>query len=1021
MKRLLKWAALAAALSGGAFAQQRSQLVQTYSPVTLQAGSQGTYTLTIKSVATPNLSNVAISVPNIGGAAQVLGATTTCAGGNVTTSGTGFSLTGGNLAAGGQCSVTVSYRAVTTPGSYTTTLSAGQLTATGSDGQQYNSTENAADTVGVTPVSSTNPSDNSFPSVDKSYSPQSVDPKVTTPVALSFTLSNESTKGTVIAINDSPLFPDYMVFNNVTSTCINTYAGTINGTTADFTQRLNPGEVCKITITSTYPANALSAFKSFSNTVRPTFTNDGEQTKPALTSTSGFYVGVAPTNPPSPNTSYIDAQKKGRFDGSQSSDNTGPIDHNAYWEFTLRPLGYNLTNISFTDTFEAGDVANPAGVVNNCGGFINFNSDLNGFTYNNPSLNDTNDNCVIRIPLNVTGKLAKGNTYNNYPQISYEYNGNFYSEYMSNASGGRAVNTYDKYSSITGYFADENKVGIANANMGQKIWVAVSANNLTSLNQTFNASGALSDNTTLSPDSSRQSVVICGENNDKTTLNPIAPLPNPVSFSLPASRDTGPGANSYTVYTCTAYYPYTVVGTGNAQSLVSIVPSANLTARQTAEYKITSGDLRIGNSNPPIAGNLGLTKSFSKQLVRSPEPFNLILTVFSTISSDGFAAFSPVSITDHLPEGMYAVMPNGDNPNQADGSYTDSITSPGGAIQSTKTVKRTISADRKTIYWVISGSFPPNDTIITQVRTLKPGDLINTINPTDVGYYPLANAASASVKTDAYIGIVKNFNRSSIPQGQQFNMSLDIVNAYQSANTLQFIDNLPSGLSVVQPMITGGSCVGLGATPTVVGQTLTVSNIQMQPASQCRFTIRLQANQQGTFTNTINTRELTSSLGEYNVDPTSATITVTAPTTVTPTVQKTQAICTLDGRQATNCSTQTTEQQNIKGCQAIRYVLTTSNPNTTNLTARYAPTLRDTLPSYLVPIAISGSTSNGKSLLFDTGSGFSFSPSLPTTGGATIKAGVDSNGDGQFNVLDELAPSTSFTVTIDTTYPSCLR
>ena len=136
--------ALAATNPGGS----SLQVIQTYNPATLAAGQQGSYTLTVRSAFTPGLNTLAVSVPTIGGAVNPVVSNNTC-GGTAAVTSTGFSLSGGTLAANGTCQITVNFTATNAGGNYTTTIGPGTATAsTATD--TYTVTQSASDTLSVT-------------------------------------------------------------------------------------------------------------------------------------------------------------------------------------------------------------------------------------------------------------------------------------------------------------------------------------------------------------------------------------------------------------------------------------------------------------------------------------------------------------------------------------------------------------------------------------------------------------------------------------------------------------------------------------------------------------------------------------------------------------------------------------------------------------------------------------------------------------------------------------------------------
>lgn len=994
-------------LLGSASAQtSRLQPTQNFSPLSAPQGSSVIYTLNIQGTGTPAISNLAANV-NIQGAASLSSVLSNTCGGTTALNGTTLSLSGGTLAAGGSCQIRVSFIASNTIGTYTTSIPVGTITGGG-----FTNTEAAADSFTVVSSGGGTGGGNGAAVIGKSYSPSNADTTASTTFDLMLSFSNTTALTQRFILTDPTIFPASATGVTYTSTCPMLVNVTQTNTTFNGTVVLTPGGYCTVTIRGTVPAGGWPASSgTYTNTASANVqASDGSTSSQSATAT------ITLTNGPVvPSTTYT-AYKYGRYDtisGSSVYPSQVPgvdpkryRDHQTYWEYYLGSSAGGIGNtVRFTDTLPAsnpdtfgavttsGCGSNPTGTVS---------PDGKTFTFNTSSTN--NSGCHIRVQI-VSSGVTTTPRYNDPPIYTV---GGLQTFQMTSINGTpQAQNTYTLYSPISVRVVDTTFSpvptvgGVPTVSAGTPVWVAEETASYSQHSwSNFTTSFAL-NNSNLTPDPSRTPYVDCGLNGTTTSRQGLT------SGSTSATVNLGPSADSASTplsfptaqpFVCTAYYPY-VATTPGTVSLTNISP---LSAEQQQVFQLLSSTLNITATPTSGTGTRSVVKALTPQQISNGTPIDMTVQVQDPSNPSVTRLYG--TVTDHLPYGMYAVMPG--PANQVDGSYNA-----GGLY---------ISADLKTIRWdlhVLDSRQPLRAKVIAAL----PGDLINTINVADVVLDDGTNVgapANASVKTTAYVDVLKTFNRSAMQLGETLDMNLTVINGYGVPNTLQLADVLPAGLTVYSPLSVVTTCPGM--TTSTSGQQVNFNGIQLEAASTCRISIRLKATSTGTLTNTIPPGGLTSLYGS-NALSRSATVTVTASgTPATLNVQKTQALCDVVGGTLQNCGAPTTAPLSVPAgsCRGVRYTLTSSNVNGTTTNSPYRPTIRDTISSAQRILSLTGTSSSGASVLFSTGNGFQAGPSLPGSGG-TVQAAPDWNRNFSIDQADQYPTGASFTVVIDTAWVGC--
>ncbi len=397
-----------------------------------------------------------------------------------------------------------------------------------------------------------------------------------------------------------------------------------------------------------------------------------------------------------------------------------------------------------------------------------------------------------------------------------------------------------------------------------------------------------------------------------------ATLSAPLTDTLPSGVVVASGGQSNTCGgTLTAVVGgSTVTLTGaSIPASGSCMLSVPVTAASGGNYinSIAAGALQTNNGNnaaPAIATltvisptAVALGKTFDAATINAGGNSTLAIT----LNNVGPIATLSAPLTDTLPSGV--VVASGSQVNGCGGTLT--------AVVGGSTVTLT------------GASIPANDSCTVTVPVTAPvaGNYFNSLPPgalqTSNGNNALPAVATLTVTASVIITptLSKSFSPVTINAGGESLLTITLTNpnGTPAIVTAPLIDYLPSG--VVTSGRARNTCQGM---PSVGGSTVTLTGGSIPANSYCTLTVYVTAASGGTYTNTLAVGALQTSNGN-NAAPAVATLNVTPPVNIAPTLSKSFSPSTIytDGT-----STLT---------------ITLSNPN--NTVATQSGSLIDNLPS----------------------------------------------------------------------------
>lgn len=319
----------------------KPSISKAFSPTTILSGATSTLTFTLTNLLATPLTNVAFSDPLANmTVASPNGLGGTCTGTRTAVAGSNsISLSGGSLAAGGSCTMTVNVTS-TVGGIHPNTTTGVSSTQSGAAGNPSNTAE-------LTVIAP--------PLVTKSFSPTSV--RTNVPSEMTLTVSNPNTTTTMTGVAFSDTYPAGMRNDtpaNLTLNCTPgstgiTTGGAAGGTTVGFTGgTLAPGGSCTITV----------------NVEGTTTGNKNNTTSTATSSNAGTGAAAAATL----NITTLTAPGVTKAFGAA----TIPTGGSTTMTITLTANNATAINgVAFTDTFPPGLlVANTPALTNTCGGTV---------------------------------------------------------------------------------------------------------------------------------------------------------------------------------------------------------------------------------------------------------------------------------------------------------------------------------------------------------------------------------------------------------------------------------------------------------------------------------------------------------------------------------------------------------------------------------------------------------------------------------------------------------------------------
>nr|WP_198983133.1 SdrD B-like domain-containing protein [Herbaspirillum sp. ASV7] len=418
-------------------------------------------------------------------------------------------------------------------------------------------------------------------------------------------------------------------------------------------------------------------------------------------------------------------------------------------------------------------------------------------------------------------------------------------------------------------------------------------------------------------------------------------------------------ANLAAGQSCTITANVTMITTGTVQDTIPAGAIINDQAITNATATVTSLS---------ASGNIGVTKSFTPQVVTPGSISRLRLTLLNAVA----LPLTNLAAVDNLPAGVTVAA----NPNAS--------TTCAGAIVSTTSGQ----------VQVTGGSLPAasggvSQSCIAEVDVLvaAAGSYVNVIGTGQVtgtiGNGSASNpvAASATVQARDPAVIAKSFSPTQVSPGTPSTATITISNPNAIALTAAALtDNLPANVVVAQTPNASTTCVGgyVSAPVSATSVALTGATIPANGACVVRFDV--VSNIAGIYTNTIPAGGLTSKEGVTNQNPASATLTLLDPPSVN---KQFNPVSITSG-----------------GVSTLTIVLGNTNATAATLTAD----LVDTLPTSPGPIVVAatpnlGGTCTTARVTATAGAGsisYSSGSTIPA-GGCTITVDVTGTTAGSYN------------------------
>lgn len=680
-----------------------------------------------------------------------------------------------------------------------------------------------------------------------------------------------------------------------------------------------------------------------------------------------------------------------------------------WYEITLsNDATFSVTDISFTDSWAHGLLIDPANLGSQCGGQVTVNPDRKGISFTGGSL-APKSSCTVYIDIDPNTALE-----GYYPNTTSAIQTS--AGTLSALSGGINITRPTLLNSPQVTLA-QNSPGILSSTLV----------NTTAFSQTMTVSAPIP--TGLNIDLTKPVTANCTTFENLSSISTTKPSytlrPEQVSvtgntFSITDTFDPVPRPRTHTSYeTWTSFannssactYTYTVISTIQGSTAVQgTVTSEGTTTLAPAGY-YQNGLLLNYLTTPPISYTVN--KAFTPQTVVAGQDTSLSFSLAQNGTPSTFTDYSPTyaQITDHLPEGMLVSATNF-TPNQADGSYRSSDVVPtnlnlptsGQPCLEINAARNQIISRCRNLYNKIN------------IRIVKYGDLINTLQISDVEpfYGQIVAPASASAKATRGVPIEKSFSPTTIKSGQQSSLNILVSNAQPELsgdNIITFNDVLPSFISAASGNLSvSGTCTGAQASYTPASNTITFSGITLAPNTNCTLSVPVTGQHSFTYavatTNAIPANAVNSSIGGTNVQPTSATLTI-LPGPAQPGITKQQGLCNDSSCQGVRY---TSEPIDVQPCAFMAYRITFNNLAGSNL---IAPVVSDPWPAKL--LYRNATAQSPSPLLWQVASG-PLSPTPPTSNtvrsGDVLRFGVDSNSDGQLTAQDSLSAGQSVSVTL---------
>ncbi len=282
--------------------------------------------------------------------------------------------------------------------------------------------------------------------------------------------------------------------------------------------------------------------------------------------------------------------------------------------------------------------------------------------------------------------------------------------------------------------------------------------------------------------------------------------------------------------------------------------------------------------------NVGITKQFMPNVVKPGERSRLRITLYNPMPQP----VSSLSILDTLPAGM--TVPSGANP---------TITCSGATVSTPATNQVQISGGSLA---GASGGVTATCYAEIDVLVAGQGDYVNTISAGAIsatsGGVPVTNSQPTSDILHAKSPLVVNkaiagqtldagnpggftTGTASRAPGAAATLTIRLANPNASALTgAVFTDVLPSGLVVATTPNAATTCAGGTVTAAASATQIRLSGATIPAAGACTVSVDVLSNISGSYTNTLAAGSVSSFEGVVNEEPTSATLLVSTPPTV---------------------------------------------------------------------------------------------------------------------------------------------
>ncbi|HET9577237.1 MAG TPA: hypothetical protein VFP44_05380, partial [Usitatibacter sp.] len=859
-------------------------LAKSFSPNTTGVGDTSRLTLTLSNPSpttaltgvtfTDNFpSNMTTTAsPSV---ANTCGGTVTGGGANVNNIG----LTGGSLAPGASCSISVNVMATAVASYYNQTGNVITSQGTGVNG---------ADTLYIT----------ARPTLVKSFSPATI--TMGSSSTLSITVENNNGSSAISNVAFSDAFPSGMVVAAAPA-LTNTCGGTVGGATAGSTSiNLSGGALAanaKCTITIAVTATAAG---SYSNQ-----TSGATSTETGATPGPRSNIAVLAVNLPAPTVAKSFA--------------TSPVGINTDTAMTItltNPSAIAITGVNFTDTYPSGLVnSGTPGLTSTCSGSATAAAGGTSLALVGGTI-PASGSCAITVNV----RAASPNTYVNTTGAVTAANANSgasasatlvvlapltVTKSFTASTVGPNVSTVmtirlanPNSTAVTGVaFTDSYPAGLANTATpagattcaGGAVTAAASGTSVSFSGGTVPASGncTITVNVAAAAAGSYTNTLAAGAVTSanagsnsaagSATLTVLTPLTVTKAFS-PASIGTGDtsvmtitltngNATTVTGIALTDTYPAGLVNTAaaNPQSTCSASPTAannggsvalsggsvpanasctvtvNVTSAAAGSYLNSTGPITTTNAGTAAAGTGTLTvlahPAIAKAFSPAQVPVNATSTLTFTLTNANAVAITGAGFTDNYP----ANLQNAATPAASSTCAGASITAAAGGNSLA----------------VTGATIPANGSCTVQV-TVTPTATGSFANTLAAGALTSANAgastgpASATLTAQGAPTAAKAFTPSTIATNGTSVLTITVTNPNTSSLTgVTFTDNYPAGLAntgTPAAAIGGAGCSGtVSASPG--GASVALSGGVVPASSSCTITVNVTASTPGSYLN----------------------------------------------------------------------------------------------------------------------------------------------------------------------------